>query len=410
MMGTSLVLARLQRVERQDCPKNTHFFTCGNMKGCCPVDPCKLQYMYTVDPCSAALQDKNGGDEETTSTTTATSTSTPIFFSITDGSTSTSATDEFITSTSETEQTSSASSSTTPSVTSSVETSTTAALPSGLSTSVSTSSATGALPAPTSAQGGSSENASLSRTAIAGVSIAGAVGGIALILLAFWLVRRRRLAKRMSSIRGGSPNPPTTPDEKAQRLSLMNTAPYPQNQDPFAEFGGAVNTPDRKYNNSKLARPDEGWPLCVRPMSEETSAGEPLPAQLDSRPACVELDAAEGEHLNPSPGPSPGPSPRSCSYPSPSVGSSMPNSPSTVSSRSRRLFPLDAQILHPPQLTPGFPGTQMAIQNRSQNDSVGQIQDNVVEDAPRDAPRATLNATNDERVNNLYANSWATGP
>ncbi|KAI1130448.1 hypothetical protein F5Y10DRAFT_289412 [Nemania abortiva] len=384
-MHASPLLARVQDIRRQNCEKGTVFYSCGNFRGCCPVDPCA--YMNEPSPCAAATRTStsDGGDE---TTSTATQTSTPTTFIIT--------TESIETSTSETEPTSSSSSATS-SLTSSVEASTTTTLATSVNTSDLTSGATETVTAPasTSSSQASIENASLSRTAIAGVSIGGAVGGIALLLLAFWFIRRRRLSKRMSSLRGGSPMPPATPDEKSQRRSLMDAAPYPRSEDPFAEFGGAVRSRDGKRDSPRHTpkRPDEGWPLCAAPIPEEQ------PAQLDSQPAYVELDSTDNERPSPT---------TPCLDPS-SAGSSVPKSPSTVSS-ANRLSHLNAKT-HPTQLTPGFPGTQMAIQNRSSGsgDIQGRSQHDS-EDPPRDTPRATLNATDDERMNNLYANSWASGP
>jgi hypothetical protein len=94
---------------------------------------------------------------------------------------------------------------------------------------------TGALPAPTPTATPASSSQALSTATIAGVSIGGLVGSLALVLLLFWLIRRRRLSKRMSSIRGGSPS---KPDEKGRCQSVTGTALHGHDDDVFAQFGG----------------------------------------------------------------------------------------------------------------------------------------------------------------------------
>jgi len=115
----------------------------------------------------------------------------------------------------------------------------------------------------------------------------------------------------------------------------------------------------------------------------------------------------------------------------------MPQSQSQ-SSMSTRSTALDARI-HPPTLTPGHLGTQMSIQGRGDTDISNNIDTNMSDtnmsvgvsdyqeqehdqrnqnhnqnqhehhedDNESEAPRATLNATDHERQNNLYPNSWA---
>ncbi|KAI0872321.1 hypothetical protein GGS24DRAFT_502878 [Hypoxylon argillaceum] len=404
MTGASPLLARAHDVERQDCTDHTTFYTCGNFKGCCPADPCTPEFMNRANPCTAAMESHgdgdgdgddggDGGDDETTSTTGRAST--PTSMSSSTQNTETSTTDDtetFIV------DTTSTSSSAGPSSSSAAEASTTTdgtTFTTSPSAADSTSGAAETLqtPTPTSLPQGESENDSLSRTAIAGVSIGGAVAGLAVLLLLFWLLRRRHHAKRMSSVRGSSPKPPMTPNEKTitdQRQSLIGTSRDHRNQDPFAEFGGAVQSPGSRYSprhTSKHMRRDEGWPLCATSIPEEPSvyhqsnAVETLPSQQASQPT-YELDSTETRRTGPDSGPG------------------VPQSPSIASSLSRRRLPLDAQV-HPSPLTPGFPGTQMAIQNWNQQNAAN---------APRDTPRATLNATEDERMNNQYANSWANGP
>ncbi|KAJ8120250.1 hypothetical protein ONZ43_g2989 [Nemania bipapillata] len=73
---------------------------------------------------------------------------------------------------------------------------------------------------------------------------------------------------------------------------------------------------------------------------------------------------------------------------------------------SSRHASLGTQI-HPSPLTPGFPGTQMAIQSGGGGGGGNGDREWDLGNAPL---RATLNATEDERVNNLYATSWANGP
>ncbi|KAI0548577.1 hypothetical protein F4679DRAFT_550097 [Xylaria curta] len=192
----------------------------------------------------------------------------------------------------------------------------------------------------------------------------------------------------MSSLRGDSPDLDRPPNEKTtmdRPHSLTGTALGVQS---FPDVRGQPQNPS-SYTYTELplltvTRPDEGWPL-------RTASDPSLHQQLSSQqqPIYAELDSTETQ----------------------STGTV----PLGIQSLNRRPSPQ----IHPSQLTPGFPGTQMAIQTRSGSGNINVGVDrgyhgygssirnaNVSGEAP---PRATLNATDDERLNNLYANSWARG-
>ncbi|KAI0443115.1 hypothetical protein F4803DRAFT_574850 [Xylaria telfairii] len=410
MARASLLSPRYEHMQREGCPNNVGFFHCGDIATCCAVDPC--DFLAFPDPCSAAIAinddnngngdgegegdgegdgdgdgdgDSDGGDGELTlrpSSTKVTQTTSTTHKSETS-------------STSEIGTTSSSAS--LPS-TSSVETSSVLVTNTiTFATGVSSTSPAGASAAettlPTSSDSNDDDGTAsppLSNTTIAGVGVGAAVGGIALLLLLFWLLRRRRLSKRMSSLRGDSPGPARRSDKKSImdcRDSLTGTA---LGAESLPALGGPAPSPKQRsdyvYNDQPLTRGtrrDEGWPLCTASdpnlYQQQFSTSSP---QLDPRPAYAELDSSETEF-------------------GPTTGTQSPK---------RRPSPQ----IHPSQLTPGFPGTQMAIQNRGRSWSTGINRDyhhassanTSVEAAPL---RATLNATHEERMNNLYANSWARG-
>ncbi|TRX98146.1 hypothetical protein FHL15_000791 [Xylaria flabelliformis] len=419
MALNSLPLTGYEDPQKGACPDHFGFYRCGNVAACCPADPCG--FLEFDNPCDAAIaalenQDSNNGDDgngddgdkdtititTTTTTTRHASTLTPTPFSTKNTKTTSTADGSETSSVLETKNTASftnlpfASSVDAP--TTVVNSSTSATGSSSTSLSSSSSVTETMLPAPSEESNNSNGTAApLPDTTIAGASVGGVVGGIALLLLVFWLLRRRRLSKRMSSLRGDSPGPNRPPHEKSimdRHHSLTGTALGVQS---FPEIGGQPPNPNQystyTYTEQPLLtgpRPDEGWPL-------RTASDPSLHQQFSSQqqPVYAELDSAETR---------------------------LPGIiPSVTQSLNRRPSPQ----IHPSQLTPGFPGTQMAIQSRSGsgNFNVGVDQGyhgyatsgasgnananaNVLREAP---PRATLNATDDERLNNLYANSWARG-
>ncbi|KAI8629254.1 hypothetical protein F5Y19DRAFT_485138 [Xylariaceae sp. FL1651] len=438
-MHASLI-ATPKDFRRMSCPANWWSFECGSFLGCCRADPC--QFLDNIDPCNAAViasgggSDDDDGDEPNTtskatstqrltrtltrtltptstedSETSATDEAEPSTTDDTEPSTETFTIDEPETSTSEPESTTAPAPSSLPNTDASTTSDGTTLSTSIIGTTSSAGNATAitqTIPAPTSTSSTQPDNggAPLPATTIAAVSVGGTVGGIALLLLLFWFIRRRRLSRRMSSVRGGSPRPLPTSDEKSMKSQSQSTAnDTAAGPDVFAEFGGRVQRHQGQHNPhvSQDVKQDEGWPLCSphpseeRPMQPvaERYTGPPQ-LELDSRPVYVELDSAETARVGVDAG-------------------DIPQSPSTLSTISRRHSPLNnMQQIHPSPLTPGFPGTQMAIQNRMSEPAGGVdvVDPNHHRDsanAPRDAPRATLNATVDERVNNLYANSWAQG-
>ncbi|KAI3331833.1 hypothetical protein HD806DRAFT_529607 [Xylariaceae sp. AK1471] len=468
MPHAASLIGRLQDIERrQTCPDDSDYYHCGKFQGCCFENPC--DFLSSIDPCSAAVDAidgedttdpgvDGGGDDEPTSTvmTTKRTTTTrllpttitraiPSPTSTKDTNTSTtdepgsSTTDEAKPSSSddpETTSTEPTSSSSLPSARASTTVDGTTTFSTSIISITDSTTVTGGatetetLPAPTPTSSSSSQ--APPTATIAGVSVGGVMGGLALLLLLFWLVRRRRLSKRMPSIRADSP---TLPDEKGRCQSVTGTALHGHGRNVFAEFGGRVQSHDGKHNTRRCkdAGQDEGWPLYSAPAPGERTRpiqpAQPLhplqpvkpvqpvqpiqpttteTPQPNSQPMdYVELDSTETER------PGPGSGPAAANIQQSPVS---PLSPPTLA-LPRRPSPLDRQTFHPSPLTPGFPGTQMAIQNRFPNTNTNtngyqNHQDNydsanTSANAPRDAPRATLNATVDERTNNLYANSWA---
>ncbi|KAI8956359.1 hypothetical protein F4801DRAFT_595567 [Xylaria longipes] len=420
MASAPLLPARYEDIQREACPNHVGFYHCGDFDACCAVDPCG--FLDFIDPCVAAIasledQDSNndddgndngdgdgddndngngdGGNKETTSTARHTSTLALPPHSTKDAETTSTADDPETSSAPETRYTSSFVSLPFTSLVeapSTIVNSTTFATGRSISTSPTGGRATETrypAPSPTSDESNNNNNnnnngpaAPLSNTTITGVSVGGVVGGIALLLLLFWLLRRRRLSKRMSSLRGDSPDPTRPPDEKSvmdRRHSLTGTALGTGDV-----FGGQASSPNPRSNYTDQPLPggtrqDEGWPLYT--------ASEPrLRRQFSSQaPVYAELDSAETQLAGAGP-----------------LGARSPN---------RRPSPQ----IHPSQLTPGFPGTQMAIQSRSGSRSTdtdigqGYCHASSVNASGEVPPRATLNATDHERMNNLYANSWARG-
>ncbi|KAI1755003.1 hypothetical protein F4782DRAFT_429108 [Xylaria castorea] len=435
MPHTSLPLTRREDFQREACPLHFGFYHCGDFAACCAVDPCGfLRFMNPCDAAIAALEDQDsnngdggngndngdgngdGGDEDITTTARHTSTlASPSSLTKNIKTTST-ADDSETTSSAETRHTSSSASL---SLTSSVEAPTTIVNSTtfGSGISISTSPTTGSSvtetlpPAPSEESNNNGNLPPSSKTTIAGVSVGGVVGGIALLLLLFWLLRRRRLSKRMSSLRGDSPGPDRPPDEKKKsimdrRHSLTGTALGAHS---FPEIGGQAPDPNHysSYTYTEQQplptgiRQDEGWPLYTA-ASDPSLHQQQYSSQQQKqqqRPVCAELDSAEKTQL---------------------AGTIPPGPRSSPPNNRRR----PSRQIHPSRLTPGFPGTQMPIQSRSGSGSCwdtdvgvdrgyyGYASSVVNANAPGEEegpPRATLNATDDERLNNLYANSWARG-
>ncbi|KAI0450667.1 hypothetical protein F5B21DRAFT_528758 [Xylaria acuta] len=442
MARASLLPVRHEDVQREPCPLHFGLYHCGDFDACCAVDPCG--FLDFVDPCDAAIaataaldgqdNDNNGGDggsqdgsdsngdnngggdgggEEITTTARHTSTLASPPSSTKGTETTPTGDDQETSSAPETRHTSS---STSLPFTSPAEVPTTIVNSTTFATGISSTSPNGgsatettlpAAPAPTSGESNNGNNGGappLSNTAIAGVSVGGVVGGIALLLLLFWLLRRRRLSKRMSSLRGDSPTgPPAGKSIMDRRHSLTGTALGTRDV-----FGGPASNPNPPSNSTYTytdqpipipipipngTRRDEGWPLCTASdLSAHQQQFSTPSSQPGPQPAYAELDTTEAGLGHAGPGAVP-------------LGTRSPN---------RRPSPR----IHPSQLTPGFPGTQMEIQNRSGSRStdIGIRQGHRGYDAPsvvyasgEAPPRATLNATDDERMNNLYANSWACG-
>ncbi|KAI1744363.1 hypothetical protein F4680DRAFT_291653 [Xylaria scruposa] len=411
MALVSLPLTDHENPPKEACPNRYGFYRCGNFTGCCPADPCS--FLNFDSPCDAAIaaladQDGNngddgngngddngnggggdGGDKDTITITTMTTTRHTSTLAPTPSSTKSI---ETITS------------KTTPSFTILPFISSSGGAPTtivnsfasatGISTSPVSSSVTETTPPAPSEESNNDKNnnsiaAPLSNTTIAGASVGGVVGGIALLLLVFWLLRRRRLSKRMSSLRGDSPGPNRPHAEKPimdRHHSLTGTALGIQS---FPEI--RVQPPTPQQHTEQLlptsTRRDEGWPL--RTASDPSLHQQFSSQRQQQQHVYAELDSAETQFTG--------------------------TVPPGTQSLNRRPSPQ----IHPSQLTPGFPGTQMAIQTRSGSGNVNVGADRGYHGyAPsvgnangsgEALPRATLNATDDERLNNLYANSWARG-
>ncbi|KAI1423065.1 hypothetical protein F5Y12DRAFT_559603 [Xylaria sp. FL1777] len=380
-------------IERGTCSHGV-FYRCGNFVGCCGIDPCA--FLSFDNPCAAAQAEGGDGSDDGNDTTTVdqpTLTVSLSSFSTKKPNTVTStASDDPETSTTTTssEDSETSSSSAQPSQPTSVVASTTTD-GTTLSTSVAstststTGSATSTLPAPfptatTSPDQGSGDT--LSRSAIVAVTIVGAAGAVVLLVAFFWFARRRRLSKRMSSARGGSPTPSMVFDFGFATGHGGN----PTGAVPRAQEGGSP--PPVSDIRAPYAH-----------LQQQPAEPAPIHAELDY----AELDSAEMQRPGPSLSPGHGRDiQRSLSAQSPDMTPALPRRPSLPSVR-----------VHPPQLTPGFGGAQMAAQQQhggSRGDNVSGQNHRDSTNAPWVVPRATLNATEDERMNHQYANSWAYGP
>ncbi|KAI0966944.1 hypothetical protein F4678DRAFT_483563 [Xylaria arbuscula] len=365
-------------IERQVCSHGV-FYHCGNFEGCCGIDPCA--FLHSDNPCQAAQAEGGDGSDNGDDTSAGTGpTSIPDFttrhtgtdiFTITlddpvNSSTSSSSPSSSPSSSSSSSASASSSSSADPSrpstsagVSATTTTGGTTLSTSVVSTGTSTNSATRTLPTPplptTSTQDEDSSGPHLPESAVVGVSIIGVAGVIGLLVVFFWYARRRRLSKRMSSCRGGS-TPLPSPS-----LSVFN---FGRSGDPTGTAIGASSLPTSNIHT----------PYTQRHQHQRKE----LPAEPE--PTHAELDSGETQQV--------------------------PDTTAPVTGRP----PLPAVRIHPPQLTPGFGGAHMAAQHYDGGEGVnGQsLRDST--SFPRVVPRATLNATEDERMNNQYANSWAYGP
>ncbi|KAI1499658.1 hypothetical protein F5X99DRAFT_271420 [Biscogniauxia marginata] len=312
-MGRQLV--KDDDAELGTCPVGSVYYKCrlNNFSGCCQSDPCANP---GPDPC----KDDDKPSTAPTSTNKVTSTDSP-------GTTPASSTTD------------------TTLITSVLSTTDATGGPTAI-----TESATLPTPTDSSQSNGDSASASLSQSQVVGASIGGTIGAIALLLIAFLLIRRHRISKRMSSTRGGSP---TYFDEKSA-IDQSQSSPKGASgeNDVFAPFGGRAN-------------------------SHEIDRRQP-----DSQPVCIELDANEAENPNSSKQRPPSELPVTPKQGSSSRGSSQ---------------------FHPSPLTPGTPGTQMSIQNQlmTRKDDQGESSGSQL-----DAHRATLNATDTERAKGYHALSW----
>ncbi|GAW18834.1 hypothetical protein ANO14919_083160 [Xylariales sp. No.14919] len=418
----SQILAAFRSDQREACPVKWGFYDCGGFQGCCPLSPCS--FTDKSDPCQAAIDHRNddGHDSDDASSAVKTLTaSLPDFTSailetltLDDPQTSTDEADHWssasstpassssssLSSSSSPSSSSSSSSSAKPSSLSSVPALTTSG-GSTLSTSItsalsSNNTTTRTLPTPLPTvlpPDGSDSKRIIPDAAIAGISVISALVAFALLAVFLWFARRRLIAKRMSSTRGDSPIPASD-----MKLAMCRRPSFAEEAGP-----GDADTPALLVHTAEIAansrRPYtrrviakdvlEAWNARNASAPEALQAGA---AEADSKPIHVELDSAETQR----PGPSI-PRPQSVM----DTTKPLPRRPSVVNAQN-----------YPSQLVPGLhaagrnddPGadaSQSQGQGQSNRDSVG---------GPRTVPRATLNATEDERMNNLYANSWAYGP
>ncbi|KAI1365036.1 hypothetical protein F5Y08DRAFT_194129 [Xylaria arbuscula] len=364
---SSFITPTLALAERKDCPRGYGFYNCYSFYDCCDVDPCDYEYGHASDPCYVA-----GGHplQETTTITTTTTTKHTQATTLADFTTGDPETDtETETSTTDDPETSSSSSSTKTDASTTTTADGTTLSTSVISTSDAPNSATRTLPAPLPTISSPTEDSSLPNGTIAGISVVSAVGAILILTSFFWFARRRRMSKRMSSMRGTSPTPMDSPSLGFD-FGFGTTG------------GGSSPASDTHAQCSELPTPSGAQAEKKQPPAE--------PA-----PTHAELDSSE----------MPRPIPniqRTSSTPVPD------NTPTTQQQQQQQQPPRYStgsgaladynRHLHPPLLTPGFRGGSV-VQNSRDSANFPWIQ-----------PRATLNATEDERKNNQYANSWSSGP
>ncbi|KAI0815627.1 hypothetical protein GGR55DRAFT_699473 [Xylaria sp. FL0064] len=363
-------------LERQDCSHGA-FYNCGNFKGCCGIDPCA--FLDFDNPCEAAQEEGGDGsdDREDTSTIDESMKTTSVPHSSTKDPKTSTTTDDPDTSSTATSTSSAASPSSSadhsrPS--SSTEAPTTTKNGTTLATSVistpgssTADSATGTLPTPlptAPSQNDNSISSGLPKSTLVGIGVAGVVGALVLLATLIWCVRRRRLSKRMSSLRGSSPAPSLSPS------MVFDFAPGRRGNDPT------------------------GTALVSQNSGGDGGSGGSIP---EPEPIHAELDSAETQRLVPNVNIQRTQSAHTSDI---EMTSPLPRQPSLPTVR-----------VHPPQLTPRYGSAHMAptYADRS-DDGNGQIQRENTRCSSRIEPRATLNATEAERVNHQYANSWAYGP
>ncbi|KAI1351161.1 hypothetical protein F5Y01DRAFT_130245 [Xylaria sp. FL0043] len=383
-------------IERQDCSHGA-FYKCGSFKGCCGIDPCA--FLDFDNPCEAAQEEGGDGSDDGEDTSTVeepTKTTSAPKSSTRDPKTSTTTDDPDTSSTTDpASSTSSSSSSADHSLpSSSAEASTTTEGGTTLSTSVistpgssTAGPTTSTLPTPlptAPSQGDDSSGSGLSKSTLVGVSIAGVAGVLVLLAALIWCVRRRRLAKRMSSLRGSSPAPSLSPS----MVFDFGPGRRGNDHDPTGtalgfqgDSGGGVGASAPAASNTHTSYDH------LQHHQQQPPALEPIHAELDS---------AETQLLSPN---SNIQRTQSAHTPDIEMTSPLPSQPS-----------LPTVQIHPPQLTPGFGSAHMApTYSDCGDDANGQIQRDT-RCSSRIEPRATLNATEAERVNHQYANSWAYGP
>ncbi|KAI0526144.1 hypothetical protein F5B22DRAFT_271080 [Xylaria bambusicola] len=363
MITFPFITPALPIAARGDCTQGTVFYHCGNFEGCCKVDPCA--YRNSPKPCDEALDQQSSKSHESTKTeehTQTTTTTLPDFTTRdpeTDTETETSTTSDPDTSTSSQSSTHIGASTTTATDGTTLSTSV-------ASTSSFPSSATRTLPAPLPTNSSSSDDSGLPNGTIAGISVISAIGVIVFLTSFFWYARRRRLSKRMSSLRGSSPTPMESPS---------------------MGFDFEFNTGRRGGGDSPAPPPPPPAPETRAGCSELYTPGAhpgnaqqmTVPEIREPEPTHAELDSSETQR--------------------PNLGVQTTQAPDTTAlpPPGRPSLPSAAGQLHPPLLTPGFRGG--SIQSNRDSSNLPWVQ-----------PRATLNATEDERMNKQYANSWATGP
>ncbi|KAJ3567557.1 hypothetical protein NPX13_g6725 [Xylaria arbuscula] len=205
---SSFITPTLALAERKDCPRGYDFYNCYSSYDCCDVDPCDYEYGHASDPCYVA----GGHPLQETTTTTITTTKHTQATTLADSTTEDPETDtETETSTTDDPETSSSSSSTETDAPTTTTADGTTLSTSIISTSDALNSATRTLPAPLPTTSSPSEDNSLPNGTIAGISVVSAVGTILILTSFFWFARRRRMSKRMSSMRGTSPTPMDSP-------------------------------------------------------------------------------------------------------------------------------------------------------------------------------------------------------
>ncbi|KAI1436589.1 hypothetical protein GGR50DRAFT_692995 [Xylaria sp. CBS 124048] len=423
--------------DKNGCIKGTTFYTCGNFEGCCSADPC--EWMYEAQPCDIAIAvaggadggngdgddggsgggddggsggEDDGGDDDMSTSTTKTHLTPTTTETETDRE---SPTDDPMTTTD-------VDATPVPTATATSVTYFTGATNTGDETAIMTMTTTNGIPPATATPADATvAKATLSKVNMITISVGGSVGGIIVIGLMIWFIRRRLLSKRMSSIRGASP---FVQDDKNPRAPSLTGTALGGDQDVFAEFGGRLPNPEPAPGIfTREARKNEAWHASVPPPMPTPATATSITATTVSTPATAATR----------PGPQPVQSQEQpLSSPEPILGRSVP------------------AMNHPSPLTPGQPGTQMAIQRSLTTDasyfaptrSTPTLNDGSVHDAQHsrgtqslrginhysresdytryagqrrrapdwEAPRANLNATPDERANNCYANSWAYGP